>query len=64
MYRTIEPLAGHFCIGDRVNAAQLKESVVKEASVLMAMTDKKRANIRDPMTRVRALRASHGRALR
>ena len=53
VYRAIEPLAGHFCIGDRVNAKELKESVVAEAAVLMALTDKKRANIRDPMTRVR-----------
>lgn len=59
MYRSIEPLAGHFCIGDRVNAEELKAAVVAQAASLMTMTDKKRANMRDPMSKVRA---SHARA--
>ena len=53
VFKSIEPLAGHFGFGDRINASELEANVKREAAVLLALTEAQRLKMRDPMSRVR-----------
>ena len=51
IFKSIEPVAGHLGVGDRVNAHALKEHLKAEAAALLALTATYRAGQKEPMSR-------------